>query len=115
VFGYTNASWTLKADLISEYVCRLINYMGDYGLTQATPRLRGEYEERPFADFSSGYFQRAAHLLPKQTDRAPWKLFQSYGHDMMNLRFGAIEDGVLEFRARRSAPAVRALRETAQV
>lgn len=97
VFGYTNASWTLKADLVSEYVCRLINYMDEYGLAICTPRLTGAYEDRPFADFSSGYFQRVAHLLPKQTDKAPWKLFQSYGHDMLNLRFGAIEDGVLAF------------------
>jgi monooxygenase len=99
VFGYTNASWTLKADLVSEYACRLINHMDKRGLSQCTPHLTGEHEDRPFADFSSGYFQRATHLLPKQTDRAPWKLFQSYGHDMMNLRFGAIEDGVLQFKA----------------
>ncbi|MEZ5995659.1 MAG: NAD(P)/FAD-dependent oxidoreductase [Hyphomonadaceae bacterium] len=100
VFGYTNASWTLKADLVSEYVCRLINYMDEYGLSQCTPRLTGEHEDRPFADFSSGYFQRAQHILPKQTDRAPWRLFQSYGHDLLNLRYGAIEDGVLEFKPR---------------
>lgn len=98
VFGYTNASWTLKADLICEYVCKLINYMDEYGLGACTPRLKGQHEDRPFVDFSSGYFQRAAHLLPKQTDKAPWKLFQSYGHDLINLRFGAIEDGVLEFK-----------------
>ncbi len=100
VFGYTNASWTLKADLVLEYACRLINYMDDYGLAQCTPHLTGEREDRPFVDFSSGYFDRVRRLLPKQTSRAPWKLFQSYGHDMMNLRYGAIEDGVLEFKAK---------------
>ncbi len=104
VFGYTNASWTLRADLISEYVCRLINYMDEYGLASATPRVGARrLEERPFVDFSSGYFKRVAHLLPKQTTTAPWKQNQSYLHDLMDLRFGAVEDGVLEFK--RAAPA----------
>jgi cation diffusion facilitator CzcD-associated flavoprotein CzcO len=100
VFGYTNASWTLKADLISEYACRVITYMDEYNLAQATPRAPGAgVAPRPFVDFSSGYFQRVAHLLPQQTDTAPWKLNQSYGHDIMAMRFGPVEDGVLEFRA----------------
>jgi cation diffusion facilitator CzcD-associated flavoprotein CzcO len=103
VFGYTNASWTLRADLILEYACRLINYLDEYGLASATPRLKGPVEERPFVDFSSGYFQRAKHILPKQTTRAPWKQRQSYFHDIMDLRYGAIEDGELEFK-RRSEP-----------
>lgn len=104
VFGYTNASWTLRADLINQYVCRLINYMSDYGLASVTPRMRlEEIEEKPFVDFSSGYFKRAAHLLPKQTSVAPWKQNQSYGHDLMDLRFGALEDGVLEFAKRPAA------------
>src|SRR5690606_25931288 len=90
VFGYTNASWTLRADLILEYACRLINYLSDYGLASATPRFDpAGYEARPFVDFSSGYFQRVAHLLPKQTSRAPWKQNQSYAHDLMDLRYGA--------------------------
>jgi hypothetical protein len=77
----------------------LINYLDLYGLESATPRLSaGPHETRPFADFSSGYFQRAAHLLPKQTDKAPWKQNQSYAHDLMDLRYGVIEDGVLEFK-----------------
>jgi monooxygenase len=103
VFGYTNASWTLRADLICNYVCRLINYLSDYGLDQATPRLRGDLDEKPFADFSSGYFARAAHLLPKQSSQSPWKQNQSYAHDLMDLRYGAIEDGVLELK-RKPAP-----------
>jgi monooxygenase len=116
VFGYTNASWTLRADLICEYVCRLIKYMDDYGLDIATPRMVGEFDEKPFADFSSGYFQRAAHLLPKQTSVAPWKQNQSYGHDMMDLRFGAIEDGALEFKKKPVAsPLPQARREPAPV
>ena len=98
VFGYTNASWTLRADLILEYACRMINYLHEYGLAQVTPRLKGEHEDRPFVDFSSGYFQRAKHILPKQTTRAPWKQRQSYFHDILDLRYGAIEDGELEFK-----------------
>ncbi|MGQ0534117.1 MAG: flavin-containing monooxygenase [Caulobacteraceae bacterium] len=104
VFGYTNASWTLRADLINEYVCRLINYLDEYSLASATPRVPdGPHEDRPFADFSSGYFQRAAHLLPKQMTTAPWKQNQSYAHDLMDLRFGAIEDGALEFKKKPAA------------
>jgi cation diffusion facilitator CzcD-associated flavoprotein CzcO len=98
VFGYTNASWTLRADLICQYVCRVVNYLSDYKLDQATPRLGPDHEDRPFVDFSSGYFQRASDILPKQTNRAPWKQNQSYAHDVMDLRFGAIEDGVLELK-----------------
>jgi len=98
VFGYTNASWTLRADLICQYVCRLVNYLSDYGLDQVTPRLRGPHVDRPFVDFSSGYFERVKSILPKQTTTAPWKQNQSYMHDLMDLRFGALEDGVLEFK-----------------
>jgi monooxygenase len=106
VFGYTNASWTLRADLISEYACRLINYLDEYNLDQATPRMElEEIDEKPFVDFSSGYFQRAQHLLPKQTAQAPWKQNQSYVHDMMDLRYGVLEDGTLEFKRKSAAPA----------
>ncbi len=106
VFGYTNASWTLRADLISEYACRLINYLEEYKLDQATPRMDlEEVNEKPFVDFSSGYFQRAKHLLPKQTTQAPWKQNQSYVHDMMDLRYGVLEDGTLEFKRKSAAPA----------
>lgn len=98
VFGYTNASWTLRADLICEYACRLINYLSDYKLGQVTPRLGPDHVDKTFVDFSSGYFQRAADVLPKQTTMAPWKQNQSYAHDLMDLRFGPIEDGVLEFK-----------------
>lgn len=105
VFGYTNASWTLRADLISEYVSRLINYLDEYGLASATPRFNlTDAEDQPFADFSSGYFQRASAFLPKQTTQAPWKQNQSYAHDLMDLRFGVIEDGVLEFKKANPAP-----------
>jgi monooxygenase len=113
VFGYTNASWTLRADLICEYACRLINYMDEYGLVQATPRLTGPHEARSFVDFSSGYFKRAAHILPKQTTRAPWVQSQSYGRDIMDLRHGPIEDGELELKRAPSAATPAPAREAA--
>jgi cation diffusion facilitator CzcD-associated flavoprotein CzcO len=116
VFGYTNASWTLRADLICQYVCRVINYLVDYKLDSATPQLGPEHEDKPFVDFSSGYFQRARDILPKQTTMAPWKQNQSYAHDLMDLRFGALEDGVLIFQKKPAqAPAQTPAREAALV
>jgi len=97
VFGYTNASWTLKADLTSEYVCRLINHMKSRGLRVATPRPHPGITEEPFLDFSSGYVQRALDRLPKQGNVKPWKLYQNYALDMVTLRYGKVEDGTMEF------------------
>jgi len=98
-FGYTNASWTLKADLTSEYMCRLLTHMDEVGAVAATPRLRDpEVTEEPFVDFSSGYFKRAEHKLPKQGSKKPWKLNQNYALDILALRYGKMDDGVLEFR-----------------
>jgi cation diffusion facilitator CzcD-associated flavoprotein CzcO len=98
VLGYTNASWTLKADLSSEYFCRLINHMDAIGMRQCTPRnTKGEVKEVPFLNLDSGYIQRVAHTLPSQGDRAPWKLYQNYLLDLALLRYGKVEDGYLEF------------------
>jgi monooxygenase len=97
-FGYTNASWTLKCDLTCEYVCRLLNHMKKRGYRQCTPRNTDPtITEEPWIDFSSGYFQRSLHDFPKQGSRAPWKLHQNYARDIMLLRFGRLEDGVMEF------------------
>lgn len=97
-FGYTNASWTLKADLTSEYVCRLINLMDETGATSALPYLAAfPNETEPFVDFSSGYFQRVMDQFPRQHTEAPWKLHQSYFTDRKNLRELPIEDGVMQF------------------
>jgi cation diffusion facilitator CzcD-associated flavoprotein CzcO len=97
-FGYTNASWTLKCDLTCEYVCRLLNYMKKHGYAQCTPRLNDPtVTEQPWVDFSSGYIQRSLHLFPKQGSKTPWKLHQNYARDIMTLRFGRIDDGVMEF------------------
>jgi hypothetical protein len=97
-FGYTNASWTLKCDLTCEYVCRLLNHMEETGLRQATPRVTDpNMEEEPWLDLSSGYVQRAIDQFPRQGSKKPWKLYQNYALDLMSLRFGAVEDGVMEF------------------
>jgi monooxygenase len=101
VFGYTNASWTLKSDLIAEYVCRLLGHMDRRGYAICTPRAGdAAMAEGPTLPLTSGYIERAKHLLPKQGTRKPWRMNQNYALDVMALRFGAIEDGALEFRRR---------------
>jgi monooxygenase len=100
-FGYTNASWTLKADLIAAYACRILNTMDRGGYAYCTPRVA---DPAVTADatppLSSGYFQRARDLLPKQGSKAPWQRHQNYAKDMLELRFGAVEDGALVFTPR---------------
>ncbi len=107
VFGYTNASWTLKADLTSEYVCRLLNLMRARSYAAATPVRDPAMAEVPFLDFTSGYVQRALVGLPRQGARTPWKLHQNYALDLAMLRFGKIDDGTLRF-ARRTTSVPRA-------
>jgi monooxygenase len=100
-FGYINASWTLRADLICAYVCRLLNHMRDTGTQQCTPRLRESdrsMPERPWiVDFSSGYMQRMMHKFPRQGDREPWINPQNYTRDKKMFRKGAVDDGVMQF------------------
>lgn len=96
-FGYTNASWTLKADLTAQYVCRLLNHMRKTGARQCLVPASPDTVLRPWVDFSSGYFQRAAEQLPKQGSTKPWKLNQNYLSDIVAMRFGAVDDGVLQF------------------
>jgi cation diffusion facilitator CzcD-associated flavoprotein CzcO len=106
-FGYTNASWTLKADLTAEYLCRILNKMDRGGYAYCTPR-NNDPSLNPDAmlPLASGYMQRAKDLLPKQGSRRPRKLYQNYAKDMLALRFGSINDGTLVFTrgAARSAP-----------
>jgi cation diffusion facilitator CzcD-associated flavoprotein CzcO len=99
VFGYINASWTLKADLISSYVARLITYMDKKGYVQVTPRnLERAIPTAAFIEhFSSGYLQRSLAKLPKQGVKAPWRVKQNYFADMMNLKYAAIANKALEF------------------
>jgi hypothetical protein len=98
VFGYTNASWTLKADLVCEYVCRLLNHMERRGFRQCTPR-NGDptLKEEPWVSFSSGYIQRALAHQPKQGSKRPWKLYQNYALDLLSLRFGRLRDQAMVF------------------
>jgi len=96
--GYTNASWTLKAELICRYVCRLLNHMTATGTRQCTPRLRdASIGEAPFLDLTSGYIQREIQKFPKQGSKIPWKLYQNYARDLLMLKRGGVEDGVMEF------------------
>jgi len=101
VFGYTNASWTLKADLTAAYMCRMLNYMDKRGYAEARPIRDASVEEAPFLDFSSGYVQRALAELPRQGTTKPWKLNQNYALDMMMLRFGKVDDGTMVFKRRK--------------
>ena len=94
--GYTNASWTLKVDLVSAWVARLVALMRRDGLAVAVPRLPAEpMETSPFIDMTSGYFERSRDALPLQGDRAPWRLAQSYLKDAPLWRPGA-DDSALE-------------------
>lgn len=94
--GYSNASWTLKADLTCNYVCRLLNTMKQRKLRQVTPRLKEEMGStgEPFFGLSSGYVQRALDSFPKQGQRNPWRVNQNYTVDLMALRFGSVDDGM---------------------
>ena len=96
--GYTNASWTLKCDLTCEYVCRLLAHMDEHGYRLCTPEnLDPTVTELPFIDFSSGYVQRSIDKFPKQGSKAPWRLRQNYPLDIVSLKFGAVEDGAMQF------------------
>ena len=95
-FGYTNASWTLKADLTSLYVCRLLNVMTKRGLRQATPHNDDpDLREEPFLAFTSGYVQRAIDRMPRQGSKKPWRLNQNYALDMMALKYGSVDDAMV--------------------
>ncbi|MGP1282935.1 MAG: flavin-containing monooxygenase [Parasphingopyxis sp.] len=98
-FGYTNASWTLRADLTCEYVARLLNYMDANGVQIAVPRLPEDepVERRPWVDFSSGYFKRAEDKLPAQGDRGVWRNLQNYRKDVKELREAPIADKAMVF------------------
>lgn len=105
VFGYTNASWTLKADLICTFVCRLLNYMDKHGYRQVTPHLNDQsVEDLPLLNLTSGYILRAMDLFPRQGSKLPWRLYQNYVLDTLMIRFGSLKDEALEFK-RADSPA----------
>jgi cation diffusion facilitator CzcD-associated flavoprotein CzcO len=100
--GYTNASWTLRADLSSRNVCRLLNYMDRHGHDQVVPHVApGEVLRRPLLDLSSGYVARAADEMPKQGSKAPWFLRQNYLLDLLTTTFGRVDDPSLVFSHQR--------------
>ena len=97
--GYTNASWTLKCDLTSEYVCRLLNHMEVRGYVSCCPRRNDPtVKEVPLIDFSSGYIQRSIADFPRQGSFAPWRLHQNYAVDRVLLRHSRVDDKAMEFR-----------------
>jgi monooxygenase len=96
--GYTNASWTLKADLTSEYVCRLLNHMDAHGYKRCVPEVTDpSVVEEPILDFNSGYVLRALDKLPKQGSKEPWKLRQNYLVDTRAIRHSPLDDGAMQF------------------
>ena len=110
--GYTNASWTLKADLVAEYVCRLINHLDAGGYDYFVPEVTDPtITEEPLLDFNSGYVLRALDVLPKQGSKEPWKLKQSYPYDLRAMRRGNLLDGSMQFRRRTPDPATAKMPE----
>ena len=103
VFGYLNASWTLRVDIVAQYITRLLRQMDAYGAVAATPAMASgtEPEIDDIFDFSSGYIQRGKDQMPKNAATLPWRLNQEYRKDRIDMRQAPIDDGVLEFtRAR---------------
>ena len=97
-FGYTNASWTLRADLTAEYTCKILNYMDKHDYKVATPSPNSEIgEDGTWLDFNSGYVTRSAHLFPRNGDRDPWRNTQNYIKDVVDLRYGNVKDEELIF------------------
>jgi cation diffusion facilitator CzcD-associated flavoprotein CzcO len=96
--GYTNASWTLKVDLVSEYVCRLLAHMDATGNSKCVPELTDpSVVEEPLLEFKAGYVLRSLDLLPKQGSKMPWRLRQNYPLDRAELRHGRVDDGTMRF------------------
>ena len=103
--GYTNASWTLKADLVSEYVVRLLRHMGAGGYDTCVPVNDDPgITERPLLDFMAGYVLRSVHEFPKAGSKAPWQVLMSYPYDLLKLRLGKVDDGVMRFSRRATVP-----------
>jgi cation diffusion facilitator CzcD-associated flavoprotein CzcO len=96
--GYTNASWTLKSDLVGQYVCRLINHMHKHQHHYCQPVLPiNGMESEPFINFTSGYITRSLDQMPKQGRDKPWKLNQNYILDRMSLSYTSVVDDSIVF------------------
>ena len=101
-FGYANAAWTLKAELTCEYVCRLLQHMQRHNFDSCVPRAPAVVEGgAPLLNLSSGYVSRALGGLPRQGRQAPWKALSFYPADLLMLRHGRLDDGVMEWRSTR--------------
>ena len=102
MFGYLNASWTLRADNTAEYVCRVLNRMADKRADVVVPHLPDDHglEEADIIVFSSGYLQRARSMMPKSAPALPWRLNQDYLADCRDFRQRPVDDGVLRFEKR---------------
>lgn len=100
VFGYLNASWTLRADINADYICRLLNLMDGMGVDIATPVLAEDHglEEDDIFDFSSGYIQRSKHIMPRNAVEYPWRLNQEYVLDRKRMEQDPVYDDILTFR-----------------
>lgn len=99
IIGYINASWTLKVDIASEYICKLINHMDKNGYDQVIPQGDATelMEDTVMGSLSSGYIARAADVMPKQGKHAPWKVSNNYLADRKELKQASFDDGVLKF------------------
>lgn len=99
IFGYTNASWTLKADLTADYFCRLLNHMKKKSYSVVVPSLEGvsDYREPMIGNLKSGYIMRSADIMPKQGDKVPWRNQDSYIKDYFAIKFGRLNDDILKF------------------
>jgi cation diffusion facilitator CzcD-associated flavoprotein CzcO len=104
--GYTNASWTLKADLSARYVCRVLNHMRRHGFRQCVPTLdEPEPDREPLINLASGYVLRSVGDFPAQGSTRPWRVHQNYAMDLLDFRLGKLADGVLRFsRSGRQVP-----------
>ena len=97
--GYTNASWTLKSDLTSEYISRVLKYTDKHQFkTIKASVIEQNLGELPLINLDSGYIHRAKDILPKQGDQFPWRLYQNYMLDYKVLRLNSIKDKRLQFR-----------------
>ncbi|MEO1657521.1 MAG: NAD(P)/FAD-dependent oxidoreductase [Pseudomonadota bacterium] len=104
LMGYTNASWTLKTDLACRYFCKLLDVMKEKGADIMVPDYGSTPPEaEPLLDLKSGYVERSIHMFPNQGSERPWRNHQNYMLDYMDMKFGKLDDGVMQFRKRTNA------------
>ena len=99
LFGYLNASWTLRVDIVSDWLCRLLGQMDAWGMDVATPQLPADHAlvEDNVWDYSSGYIERGRHLIPKSATQEPWRISMDYRTDRLKMRDAPIDDGIMRF------------------